>query len=154
MHPILLYLHSITRWIMLLALVYALFRAYRGWLTAGSWSKSDSQARKFTTLIAHVQLLIGLMLYFVSPMVDYFLSETAMAMKIKVFRFYGLEHGLMMLVGVVLITMAGVRAKRVTSDKAKFKNYAIWLTIALLIIFAAIPWPFMNPEIARPMWPR
>ncbi len=149
MYITLLALHSLTRWLVLVSLLYAIINSYRGWLFNKTWLKSDDIIRHTTATIAHIQLLLGIGLYFVSPIVNYFLHNFGTAVHERVIRFFGMEHITMMLVAITLITIGSVKAKRKTTDRDKFKTMAIWFTIALLIILSSIPWSF-SPLISRP----
>jgi membrane protein DedA with SNARE-associated domain len=82
--------------------------------------------------------LLGLVLYFTSENVVF----KAGWMKVDKFRFYGMEHILMMVIAIVLVTIGRKKAEKQSVPAKKFKTIALWYTIALLIIIAAIPWPF------------
>lgn len=151
MYSTLLILHSIVRWLVLISLVYALYRSYKGWLSGSEFTKSDNTVRHITATVAHVQLLLGLLLYFVSPLMEYFFEHFKDAVHQRPIRFFGMEHSLMMLVAVVIITIGSASAKRKTDNKSKFKTMAIWFTIGLIIILIMIPWPF-SPMASRPLF--
>jgi hypothetical protein len=150
MYQILLPLHSVTRWLVLLSLLFAIYRAYRGWLGSKTYTAIDNAARLFAVNIAHIQLVIGLWLYFISPIVNYFLHNFKDAVHERQIRFFGMEHITIMLIAIVFITIGSAKAKRKTTDKEKFKTLAIWFTISLLLIFTSIPWSF-SPLISRPL---
>jgi hypothetical protein len=149
MYLTLLALHSLTRWLVLVSLLFAIFNSYRGWVFNKPWLRSDDIIRHTTATIAHVQLLLGAWLYFISPIVDYFLHNFSTAMHNRSIRFFGMEHITMMLIGITVLTIGSAKAKRKTTDREKFKTMAIWFTIALLIILSSIPWSF-SPLISRP----
>ncbi|MES2111777.1 MAG: hypothetical protein V4577_23665 [Bacteroidota bacterium] len=151
MYLILLPLHSLVRWLVLLSLLFAIYRAYRGWLGKTPYNKVDERTRMITTTIAHVQLVIGLWLYFISPIVNYFLHNFKAAVHERVIRFFGMEHITMMLIAITLITIGAAKAKRKTTDADKFKTMAILFTISLLLILSSIPWSF-SPLISRPLF--
>jgi len=134
---------------MLASLLVAIFNAYKGWLTDKQFTKLDNTLRLSTTTIAHTQLILGLLLYFISPVIQYFLKNFSESVHDRGIRFFGMEHNLMMLVAIVFITIGSAAAKRKITDKQKFKTMATWLTIALLIILVSIPWPF-SPMASRP----
>jgi len=150
MYQILLPLHSVIRWLVLSSLLFAIYRGYRGWLGNRPYTTIDNAARLFAVNIAHIQLVIGLWLYFISPIVNYFLHNFKEAVHERQIRFFGMEHITMMLVAIVFITIGSAKAKRKTTDKEKFKPMAIWFTISLLLIFTSIPWSF-SPLISRPL---
>jgi hypothetical protein len=149
MYPIVLSLHSLIRWLVLTTLLFAIFRAYHGWLSKKIFSRSDDAIRHWTATIAHIQLVFGLWLYFISPIVDYFLHNYKDAVHQRQIRFFGMEHSLMMMTAIVVITIGSAKAKRKQMDNEKFRTMAIWLTIGLLIILANVPWPF-SPLVNRP----
>lgn len=153
MNYILLTLHSIVRWLVLASLLFAIVQSYKGWFTNKEFSKFDNFVRHTTATISHIQLILGLWLYFLSPIIEYFLHNYKEAAKQKEIRFFGMEHTLMMLIAIILITIGSAKAKRKSTDKEKFKTMAIWFTISLLIIFISIPWPF-SPFAQRPLYRR
>lgn len=149
MYLTLLALHSLVRWFVLASLLFAIFWAYRGWLFKKPFRAFDDRVRHITATIAHVQLVLGLWLYFISPVVSYFVHHFSEAVHERQIRFFGMEHVTMMLTGIIIITIGSVKAKRKTTDQEKFKTMAIWFSIALLVILSSIPWSF-SPLISRP----
>ncbi len=142
-------IHSLLRWLVLLSLLFALYRSYAGWLGKKPFTKADNMARMLVATFSHIQLVLGLSLYFISPLINYFLSHFKTAVHDRQIRFFGMEHSLMMLLAIVAITIGAAKAKRKPADAQKFKTMAIWFTIALLILLSSIPWPF-SPLVARP----
>ena len=151
MYSIVLALHSWVRWFVLASLFFAIFRAYKGWLSKNTFSRSDNSLRHWTATIAHIQLVLGLWLYFISPVIDYFLHHYKDAVHQRAIRFFGMEHSVMMLTAIVVITIGSAKAKRTQTDTGKFKKMAIWFTVALVIILISIPWPF-SPFASRPFF--
>lgn len=151
MYQTLLTVHSLVRWIALAMLVYMVIRAYSGWLSSAKFTGADSSVRKWTITSLHLQLIIGVILYFTSPITTYFISHFSETVGTRSIRFFGMEHAVMMLVAIVVATIGSARSKRQVEDRMKFKTLAIWLTISLLLILAAIPWPFMQ-AISRPLF--
>lgn len=149
MYSTLLVLHSYWRWVVLLSLVYAIYRGIRGFSGAVAFTKTDNLIRHNTATIAHVQLILGYLLYFNSQLVSYFRSHYAEASKNATMQFFGLTHVLLMTIAIVLVTIGSSAAKRQLTDQAKFKTMTIWFVLALLVIFVAIPWPF-SPLANRP----
>lgn len=87
---------------------------------------------------AHIQMVIGLIAYFVSPLgITSFSAET---MKVSELRLYALEHPLMMLVAVILITVGFSRAKRMTTPRKQNLSVLVFYTIGLILILSRIPW--------------
>jgi hypothetical protein len=149
MYATLLVLHSFFRWLVLISLLFGIFRSFQGWLAQKPYTRFDNTLRHSTATIAHIQLIFGLWLYFISPIVSYFLSHFSTAIHDRQTRFFGMEHISMMLIGIIIITIGSAWAKRKSSDQAKFKTQAIWFTIGLLVILSSIPWAF-SPLVSRP----
>ncbi|MCE7066196.1 cytochrome B [Dyadobacter sp. CY326] len=126
--------HSGLRYVVLGLLIAAIFVAYSNWQKR---SEGDSKVYLFAFIATHTQLLIGLILYFVSAKVDFDLVSE------KVFRFYTIEHIFMMLIAIVLITLGRIRSKKLTGAD-KHKTVLYFYAMGLIIILAAIPWPFRN----------
>lgn len=141
--------HSFLRWLILLALVFSLARAYRGWLTKQNVLKFDRLLNIVTLILLYSQFIIGLFLYFSSPLVHYFLHHFKEAVHIQNIRFFGMEHITSMSVAILLISVGSFKAKRKRMDCERFKTQALWFTVALLIIFLSIPWSF-SPFTSRP----
>lgn len=151
MYTVLLVLHSLLRWLVLSSLLFAIYRAYRGWLFKKPYTLFDYRARVVAATTAHIQLVLGLWLYFISPVVSYFLHHTSTALHLREIRFFGMEHITVMLSAIVIITIGSAKAKRKATDRDKFRTTAIWFTIGLLLILSSIPWSF-SPLIHRPLW--
>jgi heme A synthase len=133
---ILKYAHSGLRWVVLALLIGAIINAITG--KSRTYEKKDKMLNLFAMVSLHIQLLLGLVLYFTSENVVF----KAGWMKVDKFRFYGMEHILMMVIAIVLVTIGRKKAEKQSVPAKKFKTIALWYTIALLIIIAAIPWPF------------
>ena len=102
---------------------------------------------------AHTTLLIGLILLFFGTYgIAKGVPEGISVMKNSTYRFFWVEHPLMMLIAIVFITIARGQAKKSTPDAVKYKKAFWFFIIALLLILASIPWPFRQ-EIGRPLIP-
>jgi hypothetical protein len=149
MYSTLIIFHSIFRWLVLGALLFSIGRAYIGYKNNKLFSSGDDSLRHWTATIAHIQLIVGVMLYIKSPVVQYLWGNFGDAAKYPDAAFFTFYHFLLMIVAVVLITIGSALAKRKTTDKEKFKTMLLWFSIVLLLIFIAIPWPF-SPFANRP----
>jgi hypothetical protein len=149
MYLTLLSLHSVFRWLVLISLLYAIFRAYRGYRHQLPFTKVANLVRHWTATIAHVQLMVGIVLYSQSPLIRYFFSKESASNESTEPFFFAILHLAMMLTAIVLITIGSALAKRKANDTMKFRTMFIWFTLALVLIFLAIPWPF-SPFAHRP----
>lgn len=149
MYIILLTIHSFVRWLVLISLLFAIYHSYSSWFTGKAFLKFDETVRLITATTAHIQLGVGICLYFISPIIDYFLHRYKDAVKVREIRFFGMEHSLMMLIAITIISIGSVKVKNKNGDNEKFRTMAIWFTIGLLVILLSIPWPF-SPLASRP----
>lgn len=134
-------LHSGWAYVTLLILIFAVFNAFSGMASKRDFKDRDLRISLFTLIVAHFQLIIGIIAYFVSAQFQ-FLRENGMgaAMQETDIRFSVIEHPLMMILAIVLITMGFSKHKRKTTDSEKFKVIAIYYGVALLLVLSRIPW--------------
>ncbi|KMQ69418.1 hypothetical protein ACM39_04890 [Chryseobacterium sp. FH2] len=149
MYQTLTFLHSTFRWLVLISLIYSICRAYKGYFLNKEFSKADDMVRHWTATIAHIQLVLGITLYTQSPIIKYFWKNFSVAKETFDLLFFGLIHIFLMLFSIVMITIGSSISKRKATDKEKFTTMLVWFTIALIIIFIAVPWPF-SPFANRP----
>ena len=136
--------HSALRYVLLILLVSAIIKSVSGWLQKGDYKKGHGKLSLFTMIFAHIQLLIGLSLYFMSDIVSMAHGNMAAAMKNIALRFWAVEHITGMVAAVVLITIGRRIAKNANEDVTKHRKTAIFFILALIIIFISIPWPFSS----------
>ncbi|WP_298475956.1 hypothetical protein [uncultured Maribacter sp.] len=151
MYSTILVLHSIIRWLVLTFLLYSIYRVYIGYTYKKNYSKTDNSFRHWTATIAHIQLMLGMILYFQSPVVKSFWSNTKTSILNFDAVFYGLIHMALMFIAIIVLTIGSALAKRKLTDKEKFKTTLVWFCVALFIILIAIPWPF-SPLASRPIY--
>lgn len=135
-YNLLQHLHSALRWLVLISLIYAVYDA---WQKRKLKTTYDQQSRKpsfYAFILTHTQLLVGLLLYSITPRFQ-FISGM---MKDHVMRFFAVEHPMMMLISIVLITIGYIKGKKAGSFGTIFWFYLI----ALMLILICIPWPFYN----------
>lgn len=137
---ILKHAHSGLRWLVLIALIIAIFNALAKVSRKSDFTPQDRKIALFALIFSHIQLVIGLVLYFTSPKVVF----DGSAMKNDILRFYLVEHISLMVVAIILITIGFSLAKRAVTDAKKFRSILIFYTIGLIMILAAIPWPFQK----------
>ena len=130
--------HSGIRWIFLALLIYAVINAFLKWRGNKNYTEGDRKVGLFTFITSHIQLLLGLVLYFISPKVG---SMSAEVMKNATARFFTVEHITMMLLAIILISIGYSRAKKAVDSGVKFKRTFIFYLIALILVLVAIPWP-------------
>jgi hypothetical protein len=105
-----------------------------GWLGKKPYTAQDNKLSLVLFIFTHTQLLVGIILYMVSDVVQF--NESTMSN--KDLRYWAVEHVSLMLIAVVLITMARITAKKLATDTAKHKRMVVFNSIALLLILVAI----------------
>lgn len=149
MHSTLLLVHSWSRWLVLGFLLYAIYRASTGYFKNELFTKADDSVRHWTATVAHIQLMLGIILFTNSPVAKGYWASGQELLQDFDTTFFGLIHSILMLTSVVILTIGSALAKRTTADRDKFRIMLLWFSVALLIIFIAIPWPF-SPFSNRP----
>lgn len=149
MFTLVLTLHSIVRWLVVIA-VSARFAVAAAGIGAGRpWGKLDRAIGGATLGVVHTNIAIGLLLFPLSPTVQTATADMAAAMHQPVLRFFTVEHGPMMLVAAIAATVGQAAASRAQGDAKKHRIAAIGFGIALVLLLIGVPWPF-RAEIARP----
>jgi len=126
--------HSGFRYVVFLFIVVAIITAVVGWLGKKPYTEANRKTNLFAMISAHTQLLLGLILYFVSPLVQF----NAGAMKNPVTRYFTAEHITMMLVALLLITIGHSRSKKATTAEGKHKSIAIFYILGVIVIVGAL----------------
>lgn len=136
MYTILQKFHSGWAYIALLVLVIAVINAIIGMSSKKEFTSTDRKIALFGLIGIHVQLLIGLILYFVSPLGLASFGQMAD----KALRLTSLEHPLINLIAIVLITIGWSKHKKATTSESKFKGFTIFYGLGLVLILSRIPW--------------
>lgn len=128
--------HSILAYAALGLLLLASFNAIFGLTSKKIFKDKDLRLSLFTLIICHIQLLIGLILYFVSPLG----ADQLGNMKDAAMRLTSLEHPLINIIALALITIGWSKHKKEESNNGKFKKIAVFYTLGLLLILSRLPW--------------
>lgn len=141
MYDVVKTLHSYWAYLVLIILIIAAVNAIIKTIGDKEYEANDFRKSLFTLIVSHIQLLIGIVLYFVSPRLQLF-SESGMGeiMKDAVNRLYLVEHPLVNIIAVALITIGYSKHKKKLTSKAKLKTIAIFYTMALVLFLSRIPW--------------
>jgi len=134
-------LHSGWAYITLIILIFAVVNAIIGLNSKKEFTDKDLRISLFTLIVAHIQLIIGFIAFFVSAQFEYVLDNgMGAAMKEPTIRLFVVEHPLMMILAIVLITMGFSKHKKQNTDKGKFKTIALYYGLGLLFVLSRIPW--------------
>ncbi|WP_455168942.1 hypothetical protein [Aegicerativicinus sediminis] len=135
------FLHSYWAYLVFVVLLIATLNALIKFAGNKEFKAFDFRISLFTLIVSHIQLLIGLVLYFSGPYIAQ-ISNSGMGeiMKNSSARSNIVEHPLTMIIAVVLITIGYSKHKKKLTSRPKFKLLAIFYTIAFILVLAKIPW--------------
>ena len=128
--------HSGWAYLALLMLVIVVANALIGVFSKKEFTEKDRKIALFGLIATHVQLLFGLILYFVSPLGFKSLGE----MSDKALRLTSLEHPFINILAIALITIGWSKHKKIVESTSKFKTFAVFYGLGLLLILIRIPW--------------
>jgi heme A synthase len=134
-------LHSYWAYLVLLILIFATINALIKFIGKKEFHAKDFRVSLFTLIVMHIQLLIGIVLFFVSDYLS-LISEMGMGsiMKNSSLRSNIIEHPITMILVVILITIGYSKHKKKLTSTSKFKTITIFYTLSLLLVLAKIPW--------------
>ncbi|WP_445383795.1 hypothetical protein [Robiginitalea sp. IMCC43444] len=133
--------HSYLAYVALLVLFLAVANALTGLLQNRMFTmEKDLRISLFTLIICHIQLLLGLLLWFISPSGLSALTELGMGGLNSAARLLAVEHPFINIIAIALITVGWSRHKRFMEGKKKFKSIAIFYGLGLVLILSRIPW--------------
>ena len=134
-------LHSYWAFLVLIVILLAIGNAFIGKIKGKDFESKDLRISLFGLIFSHLQLLIGLILYFVSPWFDQW-SALGMGgvMKDPQTRLYLVEHPFTNIIAIVLITMGWSLHKRQSDSGKKFLRIGLFYSFGLLLLLSRIPW--------------
>jgi hypothetical protein len=134
MYQGILSLHSIVRYFILVMLIVVIVQSLLGMVNKKQYGSMDNKLGLFLFILTHTQLLIGIILYFISPAVQF----SGAAMKEASTRYWLVEHNTAMIIAIILISVARISSKKLANDVDKHRRMFILNTIALAIILVTI----------------
>jgi bacteriorhodopsin len=146
---IVLVAHNLLRWAVLIFGLWAIFSAISGIVNKRNYTAADDKSNFFFMLSCDIQLLLGLILYFANSWFER-LKDLGNNMKDAGNRFFTMEHGLLMIIAIILVHVGRVSVKKAPTSAAKHNRALIFFGLAVVLILAAIPWPFRE-AITRPL---
>ncbi|PKD44886.1 hypothetical protein [Rhodohalobacter barkolensis] len=132
------HLHSYFAYLLLAALVFSIVYTIIQFVGKKSFTEKVRKVALIGFIATHLQLLIGLILYLISPVGLSNFSGEAMSESLS--RLYILEHPLMMLLGIVLVTVGYIKAKKPGDDARRFRTVIIYYGLGLILMLSRIPW--------------
>ena len=142
MYTTIQFLHSYWAYLVVLVIFLATINSLIGLFGNKEYQPKDFRIALFGLIVTHLQLLIGLILFFVSPLGLQSITNNGMGavMKDSVLRLNAVEHPTVMILVVILITVGYSKHKKKLVSKPKFKVLAIFYTLAFILLLSRIPW--------------
>lgn len=135
-------LHSVLRWVVIVLGVLAVARAWSGRSSGRPWTAADAAPGRFYTVALDVQLLVGLLLYFVfSHILSIASADWGRAMGNAAIRYWVVEHLASMVAAIALAHVGTVCVRKAATDAARFTQATTFYGLSLLLILIASPWP-------------
>ena len=144
-------IHNIVRWLVLLAGLWAVIRAWSGLLVRREWRKADRLAGLLFGGALDLQLLLGMILYFISPLVRVAFQDFGAAMGAAGLRFFALEHVIFTILAIMVVHLGSISTRKAPTTRTRFARAALLFTLALVLLFVGIPWPWL--AVGRPWLP-
>lgn len=134
-------LHTYLAYIVLAVLIVAVVNAIMGFSGKKIFTlEKDFRISLFALILAHLQLLVGLVLYFVSPKGLNAIKTLGMGGLDSAARLLAVEHPFVNILAVILITIGWSRHKKILEAKGKFKTISIFYGLGLILVLSRIPW--------------
>ena len=137
-------LHNSNRYLILGFIIIALVDTIIAMAGGKGYTKSSKIFAVIALIFGHILLLLGLALYFMGDKGINHILNTEEFMGIAAARFYAVDHLVGMLIGITLVTVEYLNAKRIEESAKKYKTILTYFGIGLIIIFVMIPWPFIK----------
>lgn len=133
--------HSYLAYIVLGILFLAVANAIMGWIGNKMFTmEKDLRLSLFALILSHIQLLVGLILYFISPSGLKAIQSLGMGGLNSASRLLAVEHPFINIIAIILITIGWSRHKKFLEGNKKFKSIAIFYGLGLVLILSRIPW--------------
>ena len=139
MHPALLHTHNALRWVILIAGLLTVLKAVRGLKGDVPYASARRSGVVFMAGL-HLQLILGLVLFVVSPLVQHAMGDMAATMQDAGTRFFIAEHPTLMVIAVVVATIGSIVSKNAADDAARHRKLLVYTGVTFLLLLAGIPW--------------
>ena len=125
-------IHSLMAYVVLFSVLFATINATLGFFQKREYKKTDLKISLYGLIFTHLQILLGFILYFVSPLFN--------SWKDAYLRKMLVEHPFGVILGVTLITIGWSLHKKQKTSQRTFGKIALFYGLGLVLILAVIPW--------------
>ena len=153
MYSAILTVHSYVRYAVLLLVLLVVLRYLAGLLRSRAWNNGDEEIGRWMIRVWDLQFLLGLVLYFLSPIVQFGFVNFGEAMGDAQIREFLIEHPLLNLLAIGVLHVGWIRAGRAAADRGRMVTALVFIAIAALLVVLSIPWsgrPLLRTTIDPP----
>jgi mono/diheme cytochrome c family protein/uncharacterized membrane protein YozB (DUF420 family) len=144
LYPVVLFVHSWLRWIVLAFALLTFFRSAQGFFSRRTWEARDRRMGDALVRLADLQFTLGLLLYlWLSPIVRSAFADMGAAMRSAPLRFFAVEHITAMVLAVSLLHVGHVRTRRASDDRRRHRNTMLGSLAFVLMVLIGMPWPIL-----------
>jgi hypothetical protein len=150
LYEFVLSLHSLLRWAVVLFGALVLLQGLLGTTAGGQVGTLGKRLGLAFMVSFDLQVLIGLLLHlFLSPVTKAGMQDMSATMKDPTARYWVVEHGVTMILALVVVHIGRALAWRAKSERSAHFRRMVTTAIALGLILIRAPWPF-SPDVTRP----
>jgi hypothetical protein len=153
MYSAILTVHSYLRYAVLLMVLLAVLRYVAGLLHSRAWNDGDEGIGRWMIRVWDLQFLLGLVLYFLSPVVQFGFANIREAMGDAQTRQFLIEHPLLNLLAIGALHMGWIRARKAADDRGRMVRALVFIAIAVVLVLLSIPWsgrPLLRTTVGAP----
>ena len=132
--------HSYWAFLVIIILTLIVINSIIAKFSGRAFNTKDLRLSLFGLIFSHIQLLIGLILYFTSPWFNQFYQIGMDLLKNAESRLYLIEHPLINIVSIIFITLGWSLHKRQLDSSKKFLRIGIFYGLGLIFLLSRIPW--------------
>jgi hypothetical protein len=141
MYTALLTVHSYLRWLILIAALLVVVRALAGVIAKRPWGRADDVAAKVFVHSLSLQMVIGLIIYILSPFTGPAFADFGGTMRDAGLRLIMIEHQVGMFIAVALAHIGFGRVRKGADLVQRHKTALAFFALSLVVMMASIPWP-------------
>lgn len=132
--------HSYWAFLVIIILTLIVINSIIAKFSGRAFNTKDLRLSLFGLIFSHIQLLIGLILYFTSPWFNQFYQIGMDLLKNAESRLYLIEHPLINIVAIIFITLGWSLHKRQLDSSKKFLRIGMFYGLGLTFLLSRIPW--------------
>ena len=153
MYTAILIVHSYLRYALLLLVLLVVLRYVAGLLASRAWNGADEALGRWMIRVWDLQFLLGLVLYFLSPIVQFGFANFGEAMGDAQLRQFLIEHPVLNLLAIGALHMGWIRASKAAGDRGRRVRVLLFIAVAAALVVWSVPWsgrPLLRTVVEPP----